>query len=344
PTTLAHSSSIQTPQPPPPPPPPSPPSQTTTNSITSTFKTAHQDLNSKVFHPKHGTSRKRLDSDLLNIRSRRLAHTYISTNPCNNILSFINNIFTTLQLDLYLLRSALISTSFARFAAGFTGSVMALSAVCLFYAAGNMFYSSVALPWDMAQRMLAAVQDWSSVKTVLDVGCSRGILLNAVAMELKKEGSSGRVVGLDRGNTTLSTLRTAALEGVQEYVTFREGDARRLPFADNYFDVVVSAGFVHKVGKEFGAKTAAAAAERMRVVGEVVRVLKEGGVGVVWDLVHVPEYVLRLQELKMEDIKVSERVTAFMVNSHIVSFRKPSHQHVIGPSEVRLDWRFNNIF
>lgn len=237
---------------------------------------------------------------------------------------------------------SLFSNSVARFAAGFTGSVTALSAVCLFYAAGNMFYSSVALRWDMAQRMVNAVHDWSTVKTVLDVGCGRGILLNTVAMQLKKEGSSGRVVGLDRKNTTLSTLRTAGMEGVQEYVTCREGDARRLPFPDNYFDVVVSAAFVHKVGKEHGTKTAAASAERMRVVGEVVRVLKEGGVGVVWDLVHVPEYVLRLQELKMEDIRVSERVTAFMVNSHIVSFRKPT-QHVLGPNEVRLDWRFNNI-
>ncbi|KAK9080629.1 hypothetical protein SSX86_000387 [Deinandra increscens subsp. villosa] len=240
---------------------------------------------------------------------------------------------------------AVFSPGFARFAAGFTGSVTALSGVCLFYAAGNIFYSSVALRWDLAQRMVAAVHDWSAVKTALDVGSGRGILLNAVALQLKKEGSSGRVVGLDRKNTTLSTLstlRTAGLEGVQEYVTCREGDARRLPFPDNYFDVVVSAGFVHTVGKEFGAKTAAAAAERMRVVGEVVRVLKSGGVGVVWDLVHVPEYVLRLQELKMEDIRLSESVTAFMVSSHIVSFRKPC-QHVVGPSEVRLDWRFNNI-
>ncbi|MFS7963358.1 putative S-adenosyl-L-methionine-dependent methyltransferase [Helianthus anomalus] len=90
------------------------------------------------------------------------------------------------------------STSFARFAAGFTGSVTALSGVCLFYAAGNMFYSSVALRWEMAQRMVATVHDWSIVKTALDVGCGHGILLNAVAMQLKKEGSSGRVVGLDR--------------------------------------------------------------------------------------------------------------------------------------------------
>jgi len=114
---------------------------------------------------------------------------------------------------------------------------------------------------------------------------------------------------------------------------------RSLPFGDNYFDVVVSATFVHTVGKEYGHRTVEAAAERMRVLGEMVRVLKPCGVGVLWDLLHVPEYVRRLQELKMEDIRVSERVTAFMVSSHIVSFRKPS-QHVLGCGEVRLDWRF----
>ncbi|GLT77014.1 hypothetical protein SLA2020_486400 [Shorea laevis] len=153
-------------------------------------------------------------------------------------------------------------------------------------------------------------------------------------------GQLRRVVGLDRSKTTtLRTLRTAKLEGVGEYVTCREGDVRRLPFADNSFDVVVSGVFLHTVGKEHGRhRTVEAAAERMRVVGEVVRVLKPGGVGVVWDLMHVPEYARRLQDLKMEEIRVSERVTAFMVSSHIVSFRKP-RQHVVGPAEVRLDWR-----
>ncbi|KAB1217213.1 Demethylmenaquinone methyltransferase [Morella rubra] len=227
----------------------------------------------------------------------------------------------------------------ARFVAGFSGSVTALSAVCLFFAAANFFYSSVPLHHDMAMRMVSAVNDWSTVKHALDLGCGRGILLNAVATQLKKEGSSGRVVGLDRSKAkTLRTLRTAKLEGVGEYVTCREGDVRRLPFGDNYFDVVVSGVFVHTVGKEHGHRTVEAAAERMRVVGEVVRVLKPGGVGVVWDLVHVPEYVRRLQELKMEDIRVSDPVTAFMVSSHIVSFRKPS-QHFVGPGEVRLEWR-----
>ncbi|GAB4846332.1 hypothetical protein Ancab_025338 [Ancistrocladus abbreviatus] len=232
----------------------------------------------------------------------------------------------------------------ARFAAGFIGSVTAISAVCLFFAAANFFYSSVPLRWEMSQRIVNLVNDWSSVKTALDVGCGRGILLNAVAMQLKKEGSSGRVVGLDQKKSiTMSTLRTAGVEGVQEYVTCREGDVRRLPFNDDYFDVVVSGVFLHTVGKELGKKTAAAAAERMRVLGEVVRVLKPGGIGVVWDLVHVPEYVRKLQELRMEEIRVSERVTAFMMSSHIVSFRKPS-QHVMGPGgEVRLDWRGQTV-
>ncbi|KAF2314293.1 hypothetical protein GH714_025127 [Hevea brasiliensis] len=179
---------------------------------------------------------------------------------------------------------------------------MALSAICLFFAAGNFFYSSVALHHDMAQRMVSYVNDWSSVKLALDIGCGRGILLNAVATQLKKTGSSGRVVGLDRSKrTSLSTLRTANMEG-----------------------------------KEYGHRTVEAAAERMRALGEMVRVLKPGGIGVVWDIVHVPEYVRRLQELKMEDIRVSKRVTAFMVSSHIVSFRKPD-QHVWGLSEVGLD-------
>ncbi|KAK4752510.1 hypothetical protein SAY87_021308 [Trapa incisa] len=234
------------------------------------------------------------------------------------------------------------SSTWARFAAGFVGSLTAVSAVCMYFAAASFFYSALPLHADMAKRIVSTVSDWSGVRKALDLGCGRGILLNAVAAQLKNTGSSGQVVGLAQcKRAALATLRTANMEGVQDYVTCREGDARRLPFPDDYFDVVVSAAFVHTIGREHGRRSAMAAAERMRVLGELARVLKPGGVGVMWDLIHVAEYVQRLEELRMDEIRVSNIMTAFMVQSHIVSFRKPNHHVAVGPNEVklRLDWR-----
>eukprot|EP00252_Welwitschia_mirabilis_P017154 TRINITY_DN38068_c0_g1_i1.p1 TRINITY_DN38068_c0_g1~~TRINITY_DN38068_c0_g1_i1.p1 ORF type:complete len:300 (+),score=-4.96 TRINITY_DN38068_c0_g1_i1:68-901(+) len=227
------------------------------------------------------------------------------------------------------------------FLAGIIGCVAALVAICFFVTAVNTWYSNVVLHWKTSQRMATLVGDWSNIKSVLDVGCGRGILLNAVATQMKKEGSSGRVVGmdlwLDGQKTVSSTLRTAAIEGVQEYVTCRSGDPRNIPFSDNFFDVVVSAVFLHSIGKDQGRHSPAAAAERTKALYEVVRVLKPGGNAVIWDLLHVPEYVQRLHELKMVDIRVSERFSAYMVQSQIVSFRKP-HYHVQLNGQ---DWRSN---
>lgn len=111
------------------------------------------------------------------------------------------------------------SPAAARSVAGFAGAVTALSAVCLFFTAGNFFYSAAALPHEVAQRMVGAVGDWSAVRNALDVGCGRGILLNAVATQLKKSGSSGRVVGLAQSKrNAMATLRTAKIEGKNNVV------------------------------------------------------------------------------------------------------------------------------
>ncbi|KAH0453571.1 hypothetical protein IEQ34_017895 [Dendrobium chrysotoxum] len=234
--------------------------------------------------------------------------------------------FTPFLLSIHSLLPSL-PLPFLRFAASFSGSFLSLSSLCLLFAAANVLYSSLPLRWLMAQRMLAAVPNWFAVRTALVLGCGRGILLNAVALQLKKEGSSGRVVGLDRDrDTAVSALRRAGAEGVQEYVTCREGDAHRLPFPDGYFDVVVSAVYLGRQGES--------AVERGRGIGEVVRVLKPGGMGVLWDLACAPEFAQRLKDMRMEEVWVSERVTAYMVGSHIVSFRKPITVSI-------EDWRAN---
>ncbi|XP_078433286.1 sterol 24-C-methyltransferase ERG6B-like [Wolffia australiana] len=202
-----------------------------------------------------------------------------------------------------------------RFLLGSAGSLAAFFSACLVFAAGSVLHSSLALHWEMAQRMVQAVPDWSAVRSVLDVGCGRGMLLNAVAGRLEKERTSGRVVGLaPRRDQAVAALRRAWAEGVGDRVTCREGDARRLPFPDDYFDVVVSAVHLSEM----------AAPERARGLGELVRVLKPGGTGVVWDLALGPEYAHRLREMRMDEVRVSDPVTAYLVTSHIVSFRKPA--------------------
>ncbi|KAI4325302.1 hypothetical protein MLD38_030714 [Melastoma candidum] len=72
---------------------------------------------------------------------------------------------------------------------------------------------------------------------------------------------------------------------LQECKNMRRAEkaVKSLLFPDNYFDVVTSALFVHTVGKSYGHRTVEAAVERMRGVGELVRVLKPG-IGIVWIL------------------------------------------------------------
>ncbi len=57
-------------------------------------------------------------------------------------------------------------------------------------------------------------------------------------------------------------------EGVQDRVAIVSGDARRLPFPSNRFDVVLSSLLIHNIkGRE----------EREAALGEIVRVLKPSG-------------------------------------------------------------------
>ena len=87
-------------------------------------------------------------------------------------------------------------------------------------------------------------------ETVLDVGCGRGLLLIGAAKRL----TTGKAVGVDiwqtedlSGNRPEATLENARLEGVAECVEVKDGDARRLPFADGAFDVIVTKEALHNI-------------------------------------------------------------------------------------------------
>jgi arsenite methyltransferase len=112
---------------------------------------------------------------------------------------------------------------------------------------------------------------WSGDETVLDVGCGRGLMLIGAAGRLK----SGKAVGVDiwqsvdqSGNNPEATRKNARAEDVADRVEIKDGDARKLPFEDDTFDVVLSSLVLHNIYDAGG---------RREAVREIARVLKGGG-------------------------------------------------------------------
>jgi len=80
-----------------------------------------------------------------------------------------------------------------------------------------------------------------SGERVLDLGSGAGTdSLVAAAMV----GKAGSVVGIDMTPEMLAKAQAAATEAGLDNVSFVEGEAERLPFADESFDVVISNGVI----------------------------------------------------------------------------------------------------
>ena len=95
--------------------------------------------------------------------------------------------------------------------------------------------------------------------TVLDVGCGGGLLAERFA------ALGCAVTGIDRSLPTLDAARTHA-QAARLEIRYMEGDGEALPFEAASFDVVCCCDVLEHV------------ADVDRVVGEIARVLKPGGV------------------------------------------------------------------
>jgi SAM-dependent methyltransferase len=136
-------------------------------------------------------------------------------------------------------------------------------------------------------------------ETVLDVGCGHGLLLIAAAKRLPR----GRSIGIDlwsqvdQGNNSReATSQNATLEGVAQRVEVRDGDMRKLPFADASVDVVVANLAIHNIPSRDG---------RREAISEIVRVLKSGGQIALMDFKHVGQYSEDLKKNGIGDARVS---------------------------------------
>ena len=136
----------------------------------------------------------------------------------------------------------------------------------------------------------------------LDVGCGSGALTIACA----KRNPSAEMVGCDIWSGAYKAVFTqkvceanAKAEGVSN-ARFREGNALKLPFADESFDAVTSNYVYHNITGH----------DKQMLLMETLRVLKKGGTFAIHDLMGPARYggmaafVRKLKEQGYEDVRL----------------------------------------
>ncbi len=123
----------------------------------------------------------------------------------------------------------------------------------------------------MRDHMLGLI-DWRGDERVLDIGTGRGLLLIGAA---KRLGRGGQATGIDiwraedlTDNSLDRLAENVGAERVENAVTLLTADARKLPFPDASFDVVLSLYCIHNIEGR---------ADQDAALAEIVRVLKPGG-------------------------------------------------------------------
>jgi SAM-dependent methyltransferase len=159
---------------------------------------------------------------------------------------------------------------------------------------------------------------WQGNERVLDVGCGHGLMLIGAAKRLR----DGRAVGIDlwqkedqAGNSREATLLNVRLENVADRVEIVDGDARKLPFGDNTFDVAVSSWALHNIYDRAGRDVA---------VREIIRVLKPGGRVSIIDIRHTAEYAEVFRQDKMAEVSRTGPNLLFLIPSFTLTARKPA--------------------
>ena len=162
---------------------------------------------------------------------------------------------------------------------------------------------------------------WRGDERVLDVGCGLGLFLIGAAKRL----STGRAIGIDKwqqedlsGNNAAGALNNARIEGVADKVEVHTGDARKLPFDDASFNVVLSSMALHNIYN---------ADERQTAVREIARVLKPGACVLILDVRHTRRYAATLRDAGL-DARCVQGIVSYLLT--VITFGSIQIGYVIG--------------
>lgn len=130
-------------------------------------------------------------------------------------------------------------------------------------------------------EMMRRMRDrgWLETKMIIGAGLSSGLALEVgpgpgyLGLEWLKHTQGTALSGLDISEDMIAIAERNAKEyGLAERVRYIKGDARSMPFDDDYFDAVFSNGSLHEW------------ANPEEILNEIARVLKPGGRYCVSDL------------------------------------------------------------
>jgi SAM-dependent methyltransferase len=192
-----------------------------------------------------------------------------------------------------------------------------LALIGLFFVAvgGVMVWSSRVAKLRLRDQMLDSLA-LRGDERVLDVGCGRGLLAIGAAKRLK----NGKVIGIDvwnpfdlSGNSPDAAKANVKIEGVADKVRIENGDAQKLVYPDNHYDVVVSSLALHNIPEPDA---------RAQAVREMVRVLKPGGKLSIFDLFRTGEYAEVLRASGAKDVELSKPSFLWCVPGRSLTARK----------------------
>jgi ubiquinone/menaquinone biosynthesis C-methylase UbiE len=149
----------------------------------------------------------------------------------------------------------------------------------------------------LTQRFVTALGE-AAQGSVLDVACGPGILSAAIAKTARE------VVAFDLTPEMLKKAEQRCASAGLANVSFREGNAAELPFADDRFDAAVTRLSVHHFDRPG------------RVMSEIFRVIRPGG------------------SFVMADVIASEEPADAELQNAIEILRDPSHVRMLPGSEL----------
>lgn len=151
----------------------------------------------------------------------------------------------------------------------------------------------------------------------LDVGCGSGALTIACA----KRNPQGKMIGIDRWGKEYASFNkplcesNAKAEGA-ENVNFQKGDALKLDFPDEYFDVVTSNYVYHNI----------TGANKQDCLRETLRVLKKGGMFAIHDIMtkmrygDMKEFAKELKESGYEKVELIDTTSGLFMTPKEAKF------------------------